>query len=85
MKNLNEMYELSPSNGRKSFYGKAIVEILSNGDKILRSYGTPVMRKDADGTLHRLYCGWTSMTGNHIKSFCGLDKKQYLALPAEEA
>ena len=83
MKNLNEMYELIPINGRKSFGGKAIVEVLSNGDKILRSYGTPVMRKVADGTLHRLYYGWSMTTGNHIKSFCGLNKDQYLALPEE--
>lgn len=80
---LHEMYELVPQNGRKSFGGKAIVELLDNGDKVLRSYGTPVLRKDKDGSLHRLYGGWTSTTGNHVKSFCGLDKKGFLALPYE--
>ena len=77
------LYELIPTNGRKSFNHKAIVEVLDNGDKVLYSYNTPVIRKAFDGSLHRLYSGWSATTGNHIKSFCGLDKKQFEALTVE--
>lgn len=77
-----EMYDLIPNNGRKSFYGKAKVEIEDNGDEVLYSYNTPIIRKATDGTLTRLYKYEPSMTtSTHIKSFCGLDKKKFMALP----
>ena len=38
--------ELTPVDGRKSFYGKATVHPLPNGLTILRSYNTPVMAYD---------------------------------------
>lgn len=73
------MYELIPTNGRKSFYGKAKV-VIDGGAKTLYGYDTPVIRREADGTLTRLYDGWTATTGAHIKSFCGLDKAGFMAL-----
>ena len=77
-----EMYDLIPNNGRKSFYGKAKVEVKKNGDEILYSYNTPIIKRSADGTLTRLYYAEPSMTtSTHIKSFCGLDKKKFMALP----
>ena len=75
-----KMYELIPTNGRKGFYGKAKVTVDDTGSETLYSYDTPIIRRDADGTLTRLYYGWTATTGAHIKSFCGLDKSGFMAL-----
>ena len=75
------IYDLIPTNGRKSFYGKAKVQIDENGVETLLSYNTPIISKSADGTLTRLYMHEPSMTTlTHIKSFCGLDKKGFMAL-----
>lgn len=76
------LYELKADN-QKSFYGKALVEITADGKQILYSYNTPIIEKTADGGLNRLYFGWTATTGKHIKAFCGLNKKEFLALPYE--
>ena len=76
-----KIYELTPTNGRKSFYGKAQVGIDDDGTETLFSYGTPIMKRGKDGTLARLYDGEPSMTTcTHIKSFCGLDKRGFLKL-----
>lgn len=75
-----EMYELIPDNGRKSFYGKAKVVIDDNGNEILYSYDTPIIKRDINGKLTKLWSGWSNTTGIHIKSFCGLDKKAYVNL-----
>lgn len=69
-------YNLEPANGRKSFYGKAYV-IEDDGVKTLYSYGTKIMSKKSNGDLVRHWTGWTTTTGNHIKSFCGLNKKEF--------
>ena len=52
-----------------------------DGSEVLQSYETQVLRRYPDGTLHRLWNGWSATTGKHIKAFCGLNKKQYLELP----
>lgn len=75
-----EMYELIPDNGRKSFYGKAKVVIDDNGNETLYSYGTPIIKRDTNGKLTKLWNGWSNTTGAHIKAFCGLDKKAYVNL-----
>ena len=69
-----EIYELAPNNGRQSFYGKAKVYALDNGDKILQSYDTIVLVKKSNGDLFRTWDGWSSTTGAHIKAFCGDNK-----------
>lgn len=69
-------YELSPVDGRKSFYGKAIVRINEKGE-ILYSYNTPVMARRLDGKLERLWSGWSATTGRHVKAFCGISKKEW--------
>lgn len=74
------IYELIPTNGRKSFYGKAKVVIDDNGTETLYSYDTAIISRSADGELTRLYNGWTHTTGTHIKSFCGLNKSAYFDL-----
>lgn len=81
---MNRRYELQPTNGRKSFYGKAYVEIDDKGNETLFSYGTPVLRRNKDGSFHRLYDGFSSTTGTHIKSFCGMEKQAYLKLKVEK-
>lgn len=74
------MYELTPNNGRKSFYGKAIVEIAADGSETLYSYNTPIIKRSSSGDLVKLWNGWTATTGRHIKAFCGLSKAEFLAL-----
>lgn len=73
-------YELIPKDGRKSFYGKAIVEIDEEGNETLFSYGTPIIKRFLDGSLYPIWNDWTATTGRHINAFCGLNKAQYLAL-----
>lgn len=75
-----KIYELHPIDGRASFYGKARVIIDENSVETLVSYNTPIMRRLPDGKLEKLWDGWTQTTGRHIKTFCGMDKKQYQAL-----
>lgn len=78
-----KIYELSPIDGRKSFYGKATVCIDADGTEILFSYGTPIIQRLPNGTLQRLWNGWSATTGRHIKSFCGLNKKEFMSIPME--
>lgn len=73
-------YELIPENGRKSFYGKAIVEV-DGTVETLYSYGLRVASKTPFGVFRHCDGGRVSMTtATHIKSFCGMDKKHFLAL-----
>ena len=74
-----KIYELTPTNSRKSFYGKAKVIIEDNGVEVLYSYDTPIIKKE-NGKLTRLYDGWTATTGSHIKAFCGLNKNEFMKL-----
>ncbi len=76
-------YELTPIDGRQSFYGKAFVSIMDDGSEILHSYNTPIIKHSIDGTLTRLYKGWTLTTGRHIKAFFGLNKAQFTTLPLQ--
>lgn len=74
-------HELMPTNGRKSFYGKAIVEVDDYGVETLFSYQTPIIKRFPNGTLKRLYDEAPSLTtSTHIKSFCGLNKREFMAL-----
>ena len=75
-----KMYELIPDNGRKSFYGKSKVVIDDNGNETLYSYDTPIIERDVNGKLTKLWSGWSNTTVVHIKAFCGLDKKAYADL-----
>ena len=75
-----KMYELIPTNGQKSFNGKAKVIIEDDGSETLYSYNTPIIKRLADGGLIKLYDGWTQTTGKHIKAFCGLNKAEYMSL-----
>lgn len=50
-------YELIPTDGRRSFYGKAVVEIDNNGTETLYSYGTAIIKRTQSGELERLWNG----------------------------
>ena len=80
-------FYLSPVDGRKSFYGKAIVKSVGN-KVILQSYNTDVAEFDKDThTFRRLWNGYSATSMRHINSFasyCGLDvggKKLWTSLP----
>ena len=73
-------YELTPTDGRKSFYGKAVVIVADNGTETLYSYGTPIIKRLVSGELVKLWNDWTATTGRHIKAFCGLSKAEYMSL-----
>lgn len=73
-------YELIPTDGRKSFYGKAIIEVEENGTETLYSYNTPIIKRLVSGELVKLWNGWTATTGRHIAAFCGLNKTEYMNL-----
>ena len=72
--------ELVPTSGRKYFWGKAHVLHSEDGSQTLLSYGTKILRINTNGSMERLWGGWTATTGRHIVSFCGLNKKEFLAL-----
>ena len=74
-------YNLIPNDGRKSFYGKAQVYVLSNGNEILKSYDTFVAIRYKSGNVARLWDGWSATTGRHIRAFCGMNKAEFTALP----
>lgn len=76
-------YELIPHDGRKSFYGKAVVEVDNAGNETLYSYGTAIIKRLVSGELVRLWAGWSLTTGRHITAFCGLNKAGFMALPYE--
>ena len=65
-----EIYDLIPTNGRKSFYGKAKV-IIQGGDKFLKSYDTIHCMVDKFGNVHRFSDYKSNTTCTHLKSFLG--------------
>jgi hypothetical protein len=71
MKAINEYY-LKPKGSQKSFGGKAVVKEYENGDKVLFSYLTPVLKQTKEGKLIRLWDGYSATTGRHIASFAGI-------------
>lgn len=73
-------YELMPTDGRKSFYGKAVVEVAADGSETLYSYNTPIIKRTVSGELVKLWNGWSVTTGRHIVAFCGLNKAAYMEL-----
>lgn len=62
-------FELIPIDGRKSFYGKAVVIEKDNGDVDLKSYYT-VVCGIRNGRFVRFWGNYSSTTMRHIKAFC---------------
>jgi len=61
--------ELIPTNGQKSFNGKAIVISFDDGWKFLKSYKTIVAGIDQHGGKRRFFAGRSATTGRHVSSF----------------
>jgi len=76
MKLVNRYY-LEPKGSQKSFGGKAIVEEYENGDKVLLSYLTPVLKKTKEGKLIKLWDGYSATTGRHVKAFAGISGNDF--------
>lgn len=72
-----KFYELHPVDGRKSFYGKAVVKTKPSGAEVLQSYDTDVIMRLPNGNLVRLWGDWSATTGRHIFAFCGLRKAEW--------
>lgn len=79
------VYELTPNNGRKSFYGKAKC-VTNEGIRCLLSYETIVGYEDEKG-MHRCSDVATVTTMNHVRAFTAsnISKKEWLNLPLEKA
>lgn len=80
-----KIYELMPTDGRKSFYGKARVVVSASGAETLISYTTPVLRREASGEFVRLWSGWSATTGRHIAAFAGIGKAEFIKMPVDIA
>ena len=74
-KSLRYVGELTPSDGRNSFYRKALIFRDDDGNLYLQSYGTMVAKKTKDGTTYLLVdpveddWAFTQTTARHISSF----------------
>lgn len=80
---------LTPVDGRKSFYGKAVV-YREGSTLVLRSYNTAVIAIYR-GRIYRLWNGYSATTMRHINAFLDLygkpggGKKWWDALPVASA
>ena len=52
-----KIYDLIPTDGQKSFYGKATVCIADDETETLYSYNTPIIKRTAAGELVRIWDG----------------------------
>ena len=66
--------------GEQMRCGTPCVVIDDDGTEHLMSYNTEILRKYKDGTIRRVWTGWSNTTGKHIKAYCGLNKAGYDAL-----
>ena len=81
-----EMYELSPRDGRKSFYGKAMVLIDAEGNETLYSYGTEVARYNRKENKVEVLGRFSLTTGRHITAFVnehGVCADRFSSIPKE--
>ena len=62
-------FALAPTDGHKSFYGKAKVTEREDGAAVLKSYDTDVAMIDRDGNFHRFWTGYSATTMRHINAF----------------
>lgn len=81
-----EMHELSPRDGRKSFYGKAMVLIDPEGNETLYSYGTEVARYNRKENKVEVLGRFSLTTGRHITAFVnehGVYADRFSSIPKE--
>jgi len=87
---METIFELTPNNNRKSFYGKAHV-IQAGPLRLLKSYETIVAYYDKGGKLHRTWAGWSATTSRHVDAFVfhvghaarGIGKAAWEKMPVE--
>ena len=85
-----KLTELIPTNGRKSFYGKAKVAIV-DGVVCLRSYDSTIASMSRNGNVYRHYDGErTNTTCTHLRSFLATfapsaSEKEFWQLPVKPA
>ena len=81
-------FQLTPNDGRKSFYGKAKVYEYNDNLIVLKSYNTEVCRID-HGEFIRMWSGYSATTMRHINAFIDLygipggGKHWWLSLPVD--
>lgn len=79
-------FKLKPVTQQKSFYKKAIIRQIGRV-ATLYSYGTPVIRRNRDGSFTRLWAGYSATTMRHINAFldhygaAGMSKAEWLRMP----
>ena len=64
-----KIFYIEPIDGKKSFYKKCSVTEYENGEKVLMSYTTPVIKITTEGEPVRLWDGWSATTQRHINAF----------------
>ena len=60
---------LMPADGRKSFYGKAVLIDDGHGTRILQSYDTQVCKLITGGAFVKMWNGYSATTMRHINGF----------------
>lgn len=63
------IFELQPIDNRQSFYGKIKVIEQDNGEAVLYSYNTAVLKRTENGDFFRLWTGETRTTIRHVNAF----------------
>lgn len=64
-----KIFELTPFDSHKSFYGKCKVIEQGNGDAVLISYNTEIAKITSDRKFSRIWGGKSQTTSRHIKAF----------------
>lgn len=73
-------YGIMNEKGEQMRCGTPCVVVDDEGTEHLFSYNTEILRKYPNGTIRRVWTGWTQTTGKHIKAYCGLNKAGFDAL-----
>ena len=74
-------YFLKNTKGDNFSSGAPVVVCTDDGEEVLFSYCTEIMKKTKSGEYMRKWSGWSMTTGKHIAAFCGLNKAGFCALP----
>ena len=75
-----KVYYLENEKGEKFSSGSPLVVVNDNGEEVLFSYCTEIMKKTKSGQFLRRWPQWSMTTGRHIKAFCGLNKAGFDSL-----
>lgn len=73
-------YELTPNGTQKVSMEKPLLKLTTPGMKRFTAITPPIIKRLVNGSLVRLWGGWSNTTGKHIKAFCGLNKAGFMGL-----